>query len=265
MKPKKKDYPFRWIDIALLSVAWIEAQSPYNETNIKHGVAHFDFDALGVLIVTDILPDGTHHIIDGKHRKEMLARLFGAEPGAVQAPCLVITGVTDPQRAAEIWLKMDKRSNPTAIQRFRLCLTAQEPEAIAIQRIIASAGYRIASDKCEGAFAAIMAARAIYRRYGGDGLLMAVVAVKAAYGLNPAAVEAPIVQGMALFLHLYGKEIDRERLIRMLSKRGAPAILIGDARTLKATNGRPMAENVTECIRATYNSGRRTHRLAASE
>lgn len=266
MKPKRQDRnPVKLICARKLSVVWDEAQNPLNQRNVDQIVRDFCFEALGILTVTDELEGGTYHVIDGKHRLAALLKLFGSQPGEIKVSCQIIRGVTDPQRAAEIWLKMDNRSKPTAIQRFKLCLTAEEPEALVIERVITSLGYRIASDKSTGAFAAVVAARVIYRRYGEDGLLMAVATVKAAYGLNSMAVEANIVHGMAIFLHLYGKEIDRQSLVTRLSKRGAAGILIGDARTLRATNSNPMAQNVAECIRETYNRGRRTHRLAASE
>ena len=102
-KIDRTTHTVRWIAVENISVVWVEAQRGRNDKEIARIAREMDPDVFGVITVTRPDDAGMHHCIDGQTRINAVRLLWGDEE---RVPCQVLD-VTDPVRAADIFVKMN--------------------------------------------------------------------------------------------------------------------------------------------------------------
>lgn len=259
---QRSTHSLKWIPVKNISVVWAQAQRPYDPRQAKRIAAEFDPDCFGTIKLT--MPDdaGMHHCVDGQHRVGAVRDLFGPEECV---PCLVAQ-TRSPERAAVIFSRMNNgRTKPSALHRFRVDVTSNDPTAVAIEQIIARVGFHVGSAKTSGCIRSIGACCSVYRRLGADALETTLLTIRSHWGMDPDGVDGMIIAGYAAFLATYGDRIDAKRLSTRMQKDWTAARLCGAIRNLRQMFKTPADKAASELMVNCYDAGLRSGRLSAQE
>lgn len=250
----EKAHTTEWIRVKDISVIWPEAQRTVNMNRVAKISKNFDPDVFGVVLLAK--PNGIdkYHVIDGQHRLTAVEMLFGNEE---KVPCYV-TAAETPQEAADTFARTNgyggTRAAPSAIDKFRVAVTAGYDAETQVHRLLKTMGYRVAADGSDGAISAISACMSVYRQYGLDRLRDALQVIQATWGRKYAATTAHIVQGYALALE--DSDIDHGRLVKTVAKNYTPTSIIGAGRNMRDFRRCTMPEAIAELLRETHDRGR---------
>lgn len=225
---------------------------------VRSIVNDFDFDALGVLIVS--YRDGRYYVIDGQHRHAALMELG---LGEWEVTCKVYEGLTDSDEAA-IFVEANNTRKPSAYDIFKASLRARDPECVGVTAIVERNGLEIAAYGRDGTVTCVTTLRQIYRAAPFGVLLDKTLGVAVdAFGVRSVAVEGHVLAGISIVLKTYEDKIDRPTLVQKLSKApGGASGLVGRARTLREMRSASLDRLVAAVIVAEYNKGRRSGMLA---
>jgi len=251
----QKDFPIKWIELANLSVVWLDAQRPPNEREARRIAENFDPDAMDPLTVTLPNGNGIYHIIDGQTRRAALMQLWNDPHQRV--PCRVLNAKTK-KDAARIWSTMNSgHKSPSAIEKFLVDRTAGEAEATTIDRIVSGLGLKVAADFSDGVIAAVGALRTVYRKHGDAGLTWTLGTIRETWGKDREAYHGSIVQAFGDLFGKHTKVLDRNRLVRVTQKQYTPNRLLASAKTARDMFKGTVPSKVVELLEASYNNGLR--------
>jgi len=113
-------------------------QRKLNEDWLTSKLSVYDEELIGVIEVSR-RDGGGKFVIDGQHRLELVKRWRGN--GKINA--IVREGLTSEEEASLFAILNKERRQPTSLEIFRSELRAGDPEAVLINRIAATAGFRI--------------------------------------------------------------------------------------------------------------------------
>ncbi len=252
----KKDMEIRWIPVGKLFVRWGNAQRKEMILNHAKKIAGmFDPDKFGILSVT--MPDekGYYHVIDGVHRKTAVEMLWGENE---QVPCQILP-TSDPKRAAELFLALNQGRRPVKpIDNFRASVQAGDPDSVMIDKIVRAAGYRIGTNKDDGYIMAVGALGMLFRAYGPDILADTLQIIQATWGMDPNAVNAPILLAYANFLAKHHQKLNYGRLKDVMKKRFPdPLRLLATVKSVRELSGGSATQVVNQALFVNYNRGLR--------
>lgn len=253
------DLKTQWIPVRQLIIKWPGAQRLLkSDTHAKTIAARFDPDKFGLIQVTEADDRGLHHVVDGFNRVRAVDMLWGKEE---KVPCIVLP-IRDPVRAAQVFLGVNRgRRIVSTIDTFKVGVQAGEEDKVAINKIVRGCGYRIDSNKLEGAISAVGSLTQVYVRYGGKTLTDTLTLIQATWGMDPNAVVGPIIMGFGSFLATYDKA-NWGRLKEALQRRFTPGSLLGAARALREAERGGLNDAMVRVLVNAYNrSGRGGHRL----
>jgi hypothetical protein len=229
------------------------------EKKLREG---FNPDGLGVPIVSR-RSDGTYIWLDGQNRAELMRR---AKWGDQKLPCRVFTGLSLAQEAALFLVHNDNRK-VEPLHKFLARITAEDPDAVAINRIVEDLGWKIG----EGGAKSITAVKALDRVYASDkkddgsrgqALELTLRVVTEAWGYKPEAVDNRILGGIGSLINRFGDQIDKASLVKKLAEfPGGASGVIGKARGMQQYQGGTVQHCVGEVIHIAYNARRRTNLL----
>ena len=115
-----KEHTMKWLRVGDLTVAWPEAQRDLAEYKAKQIAAAFNPDLFGTVTVSP-LPDGKYHVDDGWTRASAVRMKFGDNE---RIPCVVVTAGTAAESARVFYGMNGGRSKPTALDMFKVGVTA---------------------------------------------------------------------------------------------------------------------------------------------
>jgi len=254
----------QWLPIEDLRID-PEAQRDLRPSWVKQHVQRFDADQLGY-IVANIRKDGHPYVIDGQHRVELL-RAVGW--GDQKVSCEVFTGLTQKDEAG-LFLSRNDRLAVRTYDKFRVRITAGEPVACEINRLVIAAGLSLAqATNGSGHISAVTALERIYRgggiagaKDGGPVLARTLRTIEQAWGRESSNFEGQVIEGLGLALTRYGSKVDQSGIVSKLSKIGGGAAgLIGKARGMRDLRGGTVAYCIAGLIVERYNRGRRAGKL----
>lgn len=256
----KGDINIRWIPVKNLSVKWHIAQR--KEVILSHAkkiAGSFDNEKFGILSVSMADDRGVHHIIDGVHRATAVKILWGEDE---QVPCQILPA-QDPQRCAQIFLGLNKGRRPvTTVDNFRNSVTAGDPDAININKVVKSLGYRVEQTKVDGTIAAVGALGNVYRRFGPEILRDVLQILQATWGMSADAVQGPIIQAYGEVLGNYHKVINFGRTKDVMVKRFPnPNRLMATVRAARELSGGGATEVIVKAVIDNYNRGLKVGQL----
>src|SRR5262245_16085781 len=184
--------------------------------------ANFDPDRIRVIVVSH-RADGKYYVIDGQHR---LAALKLMEYGEQLVDCAVFDrrNMADAEvkkEDARLFLELNRVLKQTPLEAFQKAVVAEDPKAIAINRVVMQANLFVSNTGAQGSVACVAA---LERVYGGLGtgrntpevLLSALDTIVKAWGRAPVNFNQRIVRGLGLVFLKYGKQLDREVFVKKL-------------------------------------------------
>lgn len=219
-----------------------------SEVVVQKIASKFDIKKVGLLTVSK-REDGLYYIIDGQHRMKA-ASLNGVE----ELDSLVHTGLTI-QDEANLFLALNKdRKLPTAIDNFKVAVTAGQAVECAVNNIFEK--YDISVDKKRKGI--LMTSPTvcveIYTRYGEEALDYTLHTLLGAWGLG--SIRGNAIRAMGSFLGQHIEEIDIDDLINRLSK-ACFATVMQEVEKLKIVKGFTRREALEVLIYQAYNKGRK--------
>lgn len=247
----------QWIAIKNLSVVWAAAQREYNERHAKKIADAFDPDLFDDLVVTLPNGDGIYHVVDGQHRRGAICSLYGEDE---KVPCRIVNA-KDPARAAAIFDKINtSRRSPSALEKFRVRVTAGCETEVAINRAVASLGCRIEMNNGPRSIRAVGSLINIYNSFGLVVLNEALQAIIATWPADKGSFEGPLIEGFGS-LAAGHRHIDWKRLREKTGSTYTPGRLLAQAKADKDALGGRVADGVKRVLVRNYNAGLRTGKL----
>ena len=222
-------------------------------------IREWDRTRVGAVYLS-LRPDGSLACLDGWHRV-CAARTVEGEDTTLPARVYIDLTVQEEAGLFTSFNKDRKALKPGEL--FRSRLACGEPEAIAIDTIVRSAGLRVSLDGSPGAgmIQAVSALDSVYTRHGGSALRMVLNILKDAMGTGDGAIQGSVMQGLAEFLLRYRDECDVDRLQMVLSNTSNPK-LIGMANYIRSVSlGADMRTALGQGILQLYNTGLRRNQL----
>jgi hypothetical protein len=249
----KKDREEKWLPLDRLGVNYAEAQRPLNVRFADEIAENFDPYKFGRIQVAQV--NGRYHSVDGQTRCAAVRKLWG---DTEMVPCDVIPAAS-PAEAAELFLGInDDRRPMQAIDRFRVSVTAERADFVAVNALLTGLGYTVGMSNEDGYFAAVGAAMTVYRRHGEDVLKDALLIIQATWGMDRDSVHTALVQGYAEMVAAYGPVMDRKRLANRVAKELTPGALLGRAKAISEMVRCTRPKGVMRALVAVYNHGLRT-------
>lgn len=237
-------------------------QRPLNPRRVEQMLASYNPAGLGVLsvsrrnAVTDI-------IIDGQHRREVILR---ANDGGGEALCHVYENLKLADEA-ELFLLLNNASKPSLIDKHMVGVTAEDPLAIEIERLVKEYGWKVTQQGGPASITAIGSLQKIVRfseRVEADPhlLSLALMTVTRAWGTQYAAVRGVILEGVAALWWEYKDRLDKDRLInKMKGFADGPEGLHDRAQFYSKQEKITMPMAVARLIQAEYNVGAKSKAL----
>jgi hypothetical protein len=241
-----------------------DVQRGLDRARVDRMAASFDIDGVGVLVVSD-RDDGTLHVADGQHRRELLISVgLGDEPVA----CQVYKGLTRAEEAA-LFRVLNNNKQVPPIDKFRIRVVEGEPMAVQINTALHAHGWTVKAYRTDGTFMAVSAIESVYKasnkgsKVPNAGLVETLISViTAAWGHNADGVRAEAISGIGAVLMRHHDAIDLAKLVSVLAGfPGGPLALIGNGRGLRDLRGGRIADSMAEIIVELYNGRRRLNRL----
>lgn len=240
-----------------LSPAWVKARVPL-----------FDVEQLGYITVNH-RDNGKIYIVDGQHRVELL-RSVGWGDQKIHAECFF--GLSQAAEAA-LFLARSDRKAISKYAKFRIAVTARDPFACHIDRIVREAGLVISDQQRNGHISAVSALERVYHgagiaseKEGAGALKRALNVLVRAWGNQASSVNGIVIQAVGMVFLRYSRDVDETELIKKLAPfpGGAPGLL-GKGKSLQELRGRPLHHCIASIIVDQYNKARRASKLESWE
>lgn len=224
---------------------------------VKQLILEMNADSLGLFHLWKE-SEGIMWVIDGQHRKRALEEMgLGDWP----ARCVIYTDMTESQAAA-MFLALNKGLVVKSFDKFRIGVTAGEPDCVGTQTVIESLGLIASGTHQSGAVAAVAAACEVWSIDQGRSLEFALSVALRAWGKNSGAFEGQIIKGLGILSAKFNGQIDTDSFIKKLAKfAGGPPAIIGQAKARQSIKGGTIHAGVAEILIDTYNKGRTAGRL----
>jgi Family of unknown function (DUF6551) len=232
------------------------ANRDLKQSRVRRLVAEMDLDSLGVFAVWR---DGRDfYVIDGQHRKIALEELGLAD---WSVPCLVFEGMEFAD-ACERFLKLNDGLTVNPWEKFDKGVKSGREACVESKKIVEAAGFRVSSTYGDGKVVCVRAIEDGYKLDRGQALVDTFELLPAMWGHTAAAVEGQIVRGFCLLAHRLNGQLDRDSLVRKMSKYpGGPTRLIGTAKARQDIHGGTIAFNLAQAVVDVYNKGRRSEKV----
>ena len=258
-----KDKPFvAWIATKDLRLMPKGNRRIMNEAEIHRIAREFNWDLLTVLIVGPNDGQGKYSIADGQHRWRAVHDVLGWRDEKL--PCWVVPTAADAARLAKIFLGVNGvRTSVKPIDIFKSEVVAEVPQALAIQRVLERAGFRVEYQVSERSIPAVNAIRGVFKDAGESGLALVLETIKAAWPTSrERATQGVILRGLGRLLAKYDGAVEQGVLVTKLSKHATPDEIIAQAKASMNVHGSTLPQNVAAVMVAAYNKGRRSGQLA---
>lgn len=259
-KPTKQGSTFAMVNVQELNVD-PDAQRALNPGWVKAHVSVFDVDQLGYIVVNK-RANGKLFVVDGQHRVELL-RAVGWGDQRIHAE--IFYGL-DKQAEAKLFNARNDRKAVSKFDKFRVSVTAGDPDACAIDKIVRDHGMVISNQAKDGHICAVDALEKVYKgggiagkKEGARALGDSLNCVVRAWGKQQTAVNGKVLQALGMVELRYNGKLDQRALADKLAPfpGGAPSLL-GKGRAMQELRGRPLHHCIASIIVDVYNKGRRS-------
>lgn len=234
-----------------------EVQRLLSESRVKKMVAEWDEDMLGTIDVSR-REDGNYYVTDGWHRVQSLIRMGR---GAEKIACVVSASTGQKIEAKRFVAKNGKTRRPTPIDLYRVNLKAEDPEIVAIDKIVKALGLKVDNNLGNGVIQAASEIIKTYRAGGATLLRNVLTVIHNAWLDEPSSYHSNLIGALSLLLGNEDIDIDQRVLARKLAEDGTPERIVGKGRTLASVMARGNAIATAEVILGIYNKNKSSNRV----
>lgn len=229
-------------------------------------VRNYNTDGIGVATVSR-RENGDQVVLDGWHRKEVVARLTD---NAGTIPCRVFEGLTL-QEEASLFLALNTTNQPKLYDRWKVRVTKGDPIAVGATEALRQYGWSVGNQVGEGTMVAVGSLERIYRLSLSDkvqveqGLVGAtIMVITRAWGHNRYGAVSPLFEGIANLIAEHGSRINLDSLITTMKEyKGGPQQLHQEARVLSNLRNTKLSMAVADQLTERYNKSKKTNLLPA--
>lgn len=228
----------------------------------KKIAANFNAAALGEITVSR-RDDGTNALLNGQNR--VGAAGLAGYPGPFRAE--VHHGLTV-QQEAELFILLNNFKAPTAVSKFLVRVTWEDPDAVGIKNVLDELGWRVDLAGADGCISAVDALESIYTTGAGvfkagsySNLLACTLGtVTQAWGHDQKGANGNLLKGVAQLYARFGSSVKTDKLIREM-QRTPPQTVISRARVLQGIQGGIVPAAVAKTLVGMHNKGLRANPL----
>jgi hypothetical protein len=204
-------------------------QRPLREGKLAEILRDFDASELTAIVVSR-RSDGTYWVLDGQHRCEVMRRL-----GRSVVLADIRDGLSLEDEARLFWRLNDGPTRVGAWDKFKARLTAKEPRALQISRVVEANSYHVGRTAETGGIQAVAALDTLYSWGWLDATLEA---IGLTWGMDRLAVESESLRGVAIFLATWSRNehYDHARFLRLMEE-FPPSQVMRWARKIRAETG----------------------------
>jgi hypothetical protein len=236
-------------------VVWVQSQRPFKPKRAKEIADNFDPDILEPIHVTLPNGNGIYHICDGQTRKAAIESLWGPEE---KVPCLV-SEEGDPAKAAEIFLRTNTgRRPPTAVDYFKVSVTANRQTEVQIEKIVKHHSYYVDVGSNRGAISSVDALRFVYR-CGPKVLSETLEILHKIWNDDHNAVQGSLLRGFGMFLNEFGSYINQDKFVKAVKDKWTPGSLFRDAKGASEMHQKPVPICMVDILLLQYNKVAKTN------
>lgn len=221
--------------VALDRLELPEYQRGREENRIKEIAANWNPGKVGVIILAR-REDGRLVILDGSHRVG-----GGILAGVTELPALIYEDLSVPEEA-EMFLGLNDSRKVQPVDKFKAAVIANDPMAVEINAALHDFGWRVSWSSDPGNFAAVTAAKAVYKGAGLPGCNTGLQLVRRTiefitrtWGHDRDGMQGYMFRAVASVLARYEGQIDVASLSERLSKTPASHFLADGRRMGEAT------------------------------
>ncbi|MBA3824569.1 MAG: hypothetical protein H0X24_11840 [Ktedonobacterales bacterium] len=242
-KPESPVATFAYVDLASLIID-PRYQRAVSRAKVKEIAANFNERAAGLLTISE-RPDGTQVILDGQHRRDSMLKI-----DKTQWLAEVYLNLTLQEEAEVFIAKNSVRKNPEAIDVFRARLTAGDPKALRIRRIVEEFGLHIivhnagSHKRFPKGIYAVRALEDIINTRGEETLQTVLFTAVQAWPDEYLALEEKVLLGLARFCTVYAGQFDQQDLIRKLAMTPIKTMVVRAQGNADVTGGPPCATSL---------------------
>jgi hypothetical protein len=237
-------------------------QRPLDKNKVRRLFKEFTAAGVGTLAVSRRTKPVRNAVLDGQHRLEVL-RLKLAEGGPKAVRCEVFTGLTTEQEAA-LFLTLNNTTKPRAVDKFKVAVTAGDPTAVAVQKLLESYGLALATYPRNGNISAVDVMRRIYiksekRGFEPNTLQLTLLTLERAWGGAEYSLKGIMLDAVAAMYDEYGDHLNVSEFIERLRDH-KPRDLVFDGQHHAAVKKVKPAMGLAEVLVGVYNTDSRGRR-----
>jgi len=251
----KNDWPFT-VELILLKSMFVDQtyQRPPQETFVQSIIETFDEILVGTLDVAE-RRNGTYAILDGAQRFEAVQKF------KTNVWCSVYRGMNIKDEAMFFYRKNRNRRGVHPFYQFRALLVTGDKQALAIDRIVKSEGYKLeVAGIPDDNLTAIRAVEECYEMTSlqrKESLSPTLHVMRQCYFGRKSGKEGELIKGLGKFFQSFSDdEIDMPWLIDILAGQN-PQALLGRAADEAQNSRNPRSYHMAKDIVTIYNRGRK--------
>jgi hypothetical protein len=229
------------------------AQREFREHKGRAILDSFDEGKIGIFTVSH--RDGRYWLIDGQHRKWALAEYIGEGWEDWDIEVLCHFGLSEAAEA-ELFLVLNDHLAVSALDTFKVAVTAERSTESDINRIVLSLGLKVSNTKSDNAVGAVTSLKRVYSAGGPQLLVRTLYVIREAWA--GAGFDAYMLDGLGKFIARYEGRYVEDTLIRKLSKLKAGVDAVSQkAHLIRERTGSSVREAFAAAITEVYNQGAR--------
>lgn len=237
-------------------------QRPLDMNKVRRLFKEFTPVGVGTLAVSRRSKPTRNIVLDGQHRLEVL-RLKLQEDGPKAIRCEVFEGLTIEQEAA-LFLTLNNTTKPRAVDKFRIAVTAGDPTAVAVQKLLDSYGLVLATYPRNGNISAVDVMRRIYVKSEKKGfepntLQLTLLTLERAWEGSEYSLKGIMLDAVAAMYDEYGDLLNVQEFISRLRDH-KPRDLVYDGQHHAAVKKVKPAMGLAEVLVGVYNVDARGRR-----
>jgi hypothetical protein len=207
-----------------------QAQRTLNEKRAQDIADEMIREAVGSIVVSK-RPNGDMFIVDGMHRWRA-CQLTG-----IKSIVAEVHNDLSQQEEAVLFLIKNRESNkPSAIDEYKVGLTAGLPLFIDTEKVLLSRGLSLGSSSAN-VIGAVSGVLRITDQYGPEILDRALVVAEEAWGRSRDTWDGMLLGGLGMLLGRHGDLVDDSALAGKLAKAGSAQRWIGNVHSVASAGG----------------------------
>lgn len=213
-------------------------QSPVKQAQVNKIVKNFDEKSIDSIVV-NLREDGHYYIVDGQHRVSALRHL-----GILDVSAKVHAGLSLDEEA-KLYHDINSRPTKSPNAMAKAKMAHGDTFADAIDMAVEEAGMHIdyeVNHKSIGYVGAYRTLENIYKKYGREKLVEALLFIKRVFGNHNGYFKGFFIEGVAKFLNSFEQNINMNSLEQKLQKQGFSNLLA------EINKQRPNFKSKTEAV-----------------